>query len=227
MIRFFLLALLFCGITCKKAKTKSTEKQTIVNSKKTVKAITYNAMKLRIDSLRHSFKNKDISYIEKQFSAVIMDSIFPYWYGTSWDFNGTTQQPQEGSIACGYFVSTVLRDAGLHINRIKMGQASSEYIIHQLAQKNDIKLFYNKPIDSALAYVKNKGKGIYLAGLDSHVGFLVNDANDIWFIHSKWVNPKAVVKEVAKLSGILSSSKYKMIAKISCNPVLLKSWQRD
>lgn len=227
MTRFLLLLVLFCGFACKKAKTKSTKKQTITNQKKSATTIPYSAMKLRIDSLRHSFKNRDILYIEKQFSAVIMDSIFPYWYGTSWDFNGTTQQPQEGSIACGYFVSTVLRDAGLHINRIKMGQASSEYIIHQLAQKNDIKLFYNKPIDSALAYVKNKGKGIYIVGLDSHVGFLVSDANNIWFIHSKWVNPKAVVKEIAKLSGILGSSKYKMIAKISCNSDLLKSWQRD
>jgi len=35
--------------------------------------------------------------------------IFPFWYGTEWDFNGTTQQPGTGRIACGYFVSTVLQ----------------------------------------------------------------------------------------------------------------------
>jgi hypothetical protein len=224
MTKIFLFSVLF---VCACKNSKPSNESSVNNVEALAKKPAYRVMKSKIDLLRHSFKNKNISYVEKQFSAVVMDSIFPYWYGTSWDFNGTTQEPQKGAIACGYFVSTVLRDAGLNINRVKMGQASSEYIIRQLAQKNDIKLFYNKPIDSALAYVKNKGKGIYLAGLDSHVGFIVSDNTDIWFIHSKWVNPKAVVKEVAKLSSVLGSSKYKMIAKISCNPVLLKSWQKD
>lgn len=226
MTKYFLFAIIFFA-ACKNTNTKPAKKLSITTSQATTTKPPYNTMKLRINSLRHSYKNKNTAQIEQAFYAVVVDSIMPYWYGTSWDFNGTTQEPQKGSIACGYFVSTVLRDAGLHINRIKMGQASSEYMIQQLAQKNDIKLFYDRPLDIALNYIKNKGKGIYLAGLDSHVGFLVNDADNIWFIHSKWTNPKAVVKELTKSSGILASSKYKMIAKISCNPVLLKSWQTD
>src|SRR5688500_17600336 len=43
----------------------------------------------------------------------VYNEVFPYWYGTGWDFNGTTETPGQGKIACGYFVSTVLRDAGL------------------------------------------------------------------------------------------------------------------
>jgi hypothetical protein len=226
MAKYFLFAIIFVA-ACKNTNTKPSKKSSISSSEVVAPKPLYNIMKLRINSLRHTCKNNSTAQIEQAFYAAVVDSIMPYWYGTSWDFNGTTQEPQKGAIACGYFVSTVLRDAGLHINRIKMGQASSENIIHQLAQKNDTKLFYDKPLDIALNYIKNKGKGIYLAGLDSHVGFLVNDANNIWFIHSKWINPKAVVKELAKSSGVLASSRYKMIAKISCNPVLLKSWQSD
>ncbi|RYD70663.1 MAG: hypothetical protein EOP53_25020, partial [Sphingobacteriales bacterium] len=45
-----------------------------------------------------------------------------YWDGTVWDFNGTTRKPGEGSIACGYFITTILEDIGLKISRIKMAQ---------------------------------------------------------------------------------------------------------
>jgi len=33
------------------------------------------------------------------------------WLGTDYDFNGTTDTPGTGKIACGYYVSTVMRDA--------------------------------------------------------------------------------------------------------------------
>src|SRR5579859_7168832 len=44
--------------------------------------------------------------------ASIRDTILPAWSGTPWDFYGTAERPREGTIACGYFVATVLRDAG-------------------------------------------------------------------------------------------------------------------
>src|SRR6476660_4877291 len=36
-------------------------------------------------------------------TGAIWKEIFPSWYGTPWDFNGTTEVPQQGKIACGYF----------------------------------------------------------------------------------------------------------------------------
>ena len=38
-------------------------------------------------------------------TTVISDSLFSYWYGTPWNFNGTTKVPKQGSIACGFFVT--------------------------------------------------------------------------------------------------------------------------
>jgi len=38
-------------------------------------------------------------------TGFIYKEIFPSWYGTPWNFNGTTEVPQQGKIACGYFVS--------------------------------------------------------------------------------------------------------------------------
>jgi hypothetical protein len=66
-----------------------------------------------------SQNKKDLAYI-------IDKKLLPYWLGTTWNFNGTTQVPGEGSIACGYFVTTLLRDAGVKLERVKLAQMASE-----------------------------------------------------------------------------------------------------
>jgi len=166
----------------------------------------YNIMKQSISRLRLQLKENRYltpALLEQRFTQVVIDSIIPYWYGTAWDFNGTTQSPGTGAIACGYFVSTVLRDAGLPVNREKMGQMDSEEMMHILAEKKDIRLFYEKPLAQVLVYLRQQGQGLYLIGLNSHVGFILVDAAGCWFIHAKWFGEKAVVKEDAATSNTL------------------------
>ncbi|MCL2715253.1 MAG: hypothetical protein FWD68_11870 [Alphaproteobacteria bacterium] len=45
-------------------------------------------------------------------TSTLSNSLFPVWYGTPWNFNGTTRVPGQGTIACGYFVTGILSDAG-------------------------------------------------------------------------------------------------------------------
>src|SRR5262245_2869906 len=52
----------------------------------------------------------------------VADDLVPAWIGTTWDFWGTTATPREGSIACGHFVGTVLRDAGFRVDRLAVGR---------------------------------------------------------------------------------------------------------
>ncbi len=189
---------------------------------------SYDSIKLHVAQLRSRLKNtvnlNDTATLQKNFVAAVTDSIVPYWYGTPRDFNGTTQVPGKGTIACGYFVSTVLRDAGLTINRVLMGQGSSENLTYALAEKKDIRIFCDKPLPTVLQYIKTKGTGLYIIGLDCHVGFILNDEKGIWFIHSKWFGEKVVVKEDAATSNILYYSKYRMIGKISSSRKLLSMW---
>ena len=52
-------------------------------------------------------------------SQITLEATLPEmmrcWLGTPWDFNGTCETPGSGKIACGYFVSTILRDAGFQV----------------------------------------------------------------------------------------------------------------
>lgn len=150
--------------------------------------------------------------------------LAPYWYGTPWSFHGTSQTPQQGHIACGYFVTTLLEDAGLKVQRAKLAQQASENIIKTLTTEKYIKRFHNVPLEKFVTAVKKWGKGLYVVGLDYHAGLLWHDGEKVHFIHSAYVYPKSAFSEPAKSSPVLASSKYRVIGKISADDSLIKKW---
>lgn len=160
----------------------------------------------------------------KIFTNAVVKTIIPAWIGTPWTFSGTTEKPGEGSIACGYFVTTVLRDAGLPIARIKMAQAASEEMIKTLVQPKHIQRFSNKPMAEFIAAINKSGAGLYLVGLDNHTGFIYHDGKEAWFIHSTFVGTRNVQYEKAAESTVLTGSKYKVIGKLSADEKAIGRW---
>lgn len=157
-------------------------------------------------------------------TRAIYTEIFPSWYGTAWDFYGTTEVPQQGKIACGYFVSTVLRDAGWRVQRARLAQQASENIILSLTSDPYVKRFRRVAISHFVTAVKHWGVGIYVVGLDIHTGFIVNTGGEVYFIHSSYVEPYALVRERASDSKILAASKYRVLGKITADDVLVEKW---
>ena len=150
--------------------------------------------------------------------------VAPFWYGTPWDFNGTTEIPGEGKIACGYFVSTLLRDLGLKVERIRMAQQPSENIVKSLCSRQHIQRFRNASLDAFVDTIQEWGKGLYVVGLDYHTGFLYHDGSEVYFIHASYYIPKAVVREKARSSAVLNSSAYRIAGKASADHNLIRSW---
>lgn len=164
---------------------------------------------------------------EKQqlFQHILTDKIFPFWYGTFWSFYGHTQVPGTGSVACGYFVTTTLTHAGVRLNRVKLAQCASEEMIKTLVQKKHIYYYNNLTINDFITKIEQKGKGLYLIGLDNHTGFIfINNLNQVWFIHSSGRFPFAVINENAAKSVVLQKSVYKVVGKISDDDILLNNW---
>lgn len=108
-------------------------------------------------------------------SAAIVDTVLPSWFGTAWHMSGHTQRPGRGSIACGYLVSTVLRDVGLGVERARLAQQPAEYIVRTLVPEEHIWRFTDRPVSEVLDRVSAEGPGLYLVGLDTHVALLVHD----------------------------------------------------
>lgn len=108
------LIIIFCMVACRQNNSVNVTKP--VTTSTTIKPILVDcsdyvqkkcvATKIFNDQALQSNKRHLV------ISRIIIDSLMPCWYGTPWDFNGCTTEPGKGSIACGYFVSTVLRDAG-------------------------------------------------------------------------------------------------------------------
>ena len=95
--------------------TYSQTKQSIEIQRKNLS----NQYKSLSDSIE---KTEFLDSVSEIFTKKLLSDIIPYWYGTEWDFNGYTSQPQKGKIACGYFVSTTLRDMGLNLNRYELAK---------------------------------------------------------------------------------------------------------
>lgn len=152
--------------------------------------------------------------------ASIRDDLLPQWLGTPWDFNGTSETPRQGTIACGYLVTTVLRDAGLQVPRIRLAQMASEAMIKHLTTELYIKRFSNVPIETFVAAVRAWGEGLYIVGLDYHTGFIVHDTVGIFFVHTAYT----VAKEPALDSPMLIHSKYRVLGKISDDDRLIYKW---
>jgi len=161
---------------------------------------------------------------EKIFTTAITETIAPSWVGTPWDFNGITEKPQQGKIACGYFVTTVLRDGGLNLARIKLAQCAAEPMILELIQPKYVQRFSNIAMANFIQSIQQQGYGLYIVGLDNHVGFIYNDGNEIYFIHSSAVGTRDVQKEKASASWVLSQSKYKVLGKLSADENVLTRW---
>lgn len=160
------------------------------------------------------------------FVKQIYGTLLPPWYGTPWAFYGTTQVPGQGTIACGYLVSTVLRDAGLRVERCRLAQQASEKIVTTLVQPQFVRRASDEPLDSFVAHVRRWGDGLYVVGLDCHVGFIVCVAGSVRFVHSTYVSPSNVMDENAAESAVLSWSRYRVLGKLSADPRCMEAWLR-
>lgn len=196
-----LLFLIFIVIfSCKK-----TENPTHITDNKTVEKLIPHKEFLK--------KISEKSEQEKQsYLFTYIDRDVPnYWTGTEWSFNGTSKEPKKGSIACGYFVTNILSDYGFRINGNYLAQQASSVMIKKLC--TDIHHFSS--VKEVKKYILSKEKHqIYIVGLDFHTGFLVREANDIYFLHSNYIKNEGVKKELIDLSKAFNYSKSFMIGNL-------------
>ncbi len=156
--------------------------------------------------------------------ATLVNKVFHYWYGTPWDFNGHTNTPNKGNVACGYFVSTTLKHIGLQVNRYTLAQQNPQNEALSLSCGDTIFKFQYvaamNVVDSLSAFTP----GLYFVGLSSHVGFVLVRKQTVFFIHSNYVGDGGVAIELAKYSDAFLSSRSFTLARISHNPKLINKW---
>jgi hypothetical protein len=147
------------------------------------------------------------------------------WLGTPWDFDGTSDTPGEGGIACGYFVATVLRDAGFKLDRYRLAQQPSENILRSFLPREACRLTVGQDYEAFAAGLAVAERGIYVVGLDTHVGFVVvEEEGGFRFIHSSGSRPWCVVDEDLDSAAVLRRSHWRMLGHLTGDEAVIRRW---
>jgi hypothetical protein len=193
----------------------------------------YQVLKDSVSALRKNYKAQYQQSINKteviklaraSFIKLLEKDFFTIWNGTQWDFYGTTQVPQKGKIACGYFVTTVLRDMGVKIDRVAMAETYSEKLIKTLVQPKYIKKYVPFNLPNFVTEKQKEADNVYIVGLDNHVGFIIVENHQVWFLHSSVLQPGAVVKERADTSMALQINYYTVAGNLTADELFLENW---
>src|SRR5687768_14372234 len=110
--------------------------------------------------------------------AAIIDQVFPAWMGTPWGLGAqsdASRPHQPGKVVgCSYFVTAVLQNAGLELeSRRRFAQAPSLWIERALLPYGGrVHRFGSLAAADLRRRIAALGDGLYVIGLDYHVGFL-------------------------------------------------------
>jgi hypothetical protein len=191
----------------------------------------YNSIKAIIKKEKNELSNLyklnnrlDYEAAASKYLQLFEQKIVPSWLGTTWNFYGTTKVPQQGTIACGYFVTTTLFDMGVNINVAKYAQCGSDIMAKHLIDKKNYSNLSNLSFESFIKNLKSRKPFLAIVGLDFHTGYILNNGKELYFIHSSYINKRGVIKQIAAESGELKSSKWKSMGFITEDKKFIQNW---
>ena len=189
---------------------------------------SYESVKNLILKNRKQFETLDFQHdsISLLFKESLVNMIIPFWEGTSWSFEGHTSKPQKGSIACGYFISTTLRDIGLILNRYHLAQQSPINEAKSLAIGSEVVEFSEPTLQKNIDAIDNHLKeGVHFIGFDeSHVGYILKQNGNLYLIHSNYIKAEGVLIESIEKSEVFGFFNKFYVVELSTNDALLKNW---
>ena len=199
------------------------KENTYQNEKRKIRKIRI-LLKQRYLLLKDSVnKSQFLDSVSIVFSNLLLNSVVPHWYGTSWDFNGYTSVPNQGEIACGYFVSTTLNHMDLNLNRYHLARQNPLNEARSIAiDNNSVFVFSSDTYSINNKFFKSFKNGLYFIGLDSHVGYLYIYNKEAFFLHSNYIEDRVMIESI-DYSEAFDSSNYSIV-KITGNKLLMKKW---
>lgn len=202
--------------------------QTLKELSNVEKSDTYEMTKQKIEVQRTQLKSSNIQIdsIGKLFEESLLNKIIPFWEGTEWSFEGHSSKPKSGRIACGYFVSTTLQDIGLNLNRYRLAQQSPINEAKSLALDTEVKEISETTTTGNISSIKEYLKeGIHFIGFDeSHVGYVIKQNDNLYLIHSNYINAIGVEIEQIEKSEVFNSYNKYHVVELSTNEEILKHW---
>lgn len=159
-------------------------------------------------------KNAIVVKAQQYLAKALTKEIAPAWYGTYHDYNGAVNVPGgrdtvKESIACGYFVGTVLAHMDFNLDRKDLGRQNSPWLIKSVSHPIKTNTYWRKSHYAVVEDIVKEGPGVYVVGMDRHVGFIIYDGEKTAFVHSY----KHVRSQRMSERSLFSISKWVMVGK--------------
>lgn len=149
------------------------------------------------------------------FTGAVATRLFPAWLGMAWGLgpNSTANRAHAPgmTVACGYFVSAVLENAGLRVKtRFSYAQAPALQVQRTLAPgRGEVHRFFSVPGETLAAGIAELGEGLYIIGLSNHIGFVVVDAAGVRLVHASYTGDRVVTSEPLATAQAIANSREK------------------
>lgn len=190
--------------------------------------LSYDALLAAVDAERRALRDPRAARRSLR-SAV--EEIGSRWIGTRWSFQGTAQRPHEPrGIACGYFVATILEAAGLRLeSRVRFGQATARAIQLALVPSPAAHhRFFSIPGLELERRIRALGDGLYVIGLDVHVGFVVVRDGAVRLLHASYTGARVVVDEPLGTAVAIENSRKAgyFVTALTADDALAQVWMQ-
>ena len=134
-------------------------------------------------------------------AGAMIDRLLPPWLGMPWGMgkNSTATRPHQSgkTVSCSYFVGAVLQGAGFQLrDRFRLGQAAALDIQRSLVGgAGRVHRFLSIPPADLRKKLAPLDDGLYIIGLDVHVGLVVIRGDDVRFVHASYTGEQVVSDE--------------------------------
>jgi len=162
-------------------------------------------------------KDKVRTAARKFLARTIVDDILPAWKGTPWTMYAVKDglkpdalMPNEKGkgTSCSYFVASVLTNAGLKLeSRAAFAKVIAVRIQKSLApEPRDLHRYHKVSPEKLEQKLLSLGPGLYLVGLNCHIGFITVGDKKVRFVHASYLEPYRVVEEALTKSQAIEKS---------------------
>ena len=164
----------------------------------------------------------------------LVSRVFPAWMGmpSGGGPEATASLPHQPGmyISCSYFLTAALQNAGLVLeSRSRFAQAPAAWIERALLPPGgQIHRSGNLSPQELEARLVGLGDGLYVVGLNIHVGFIVVRDGHAWFVHSSYTPPGTVVNEpvVSSMAIALSRRRGYWVSPLFQDDRIIEMWLR-
>lgn len=139
--------------------------------------------------------------------------VLPAWLGMPWGLgpSSTPTRPHQPDtvIACGYFVSSTLENLGLKLGtRFSFAQAPALHAQRSLAPApRDLHVFFSIPGDELARKIAALGEGLYVIGLNNHIGFVDVRGAEVRIVHASYTGEQVVTDEPLATAEVIANSR--------------------